>query len=37
MSGSRAVVLHPFIRKSQQTPVRELNLARRRPKQLLHG
>lgn len=37
MVGSRVVVLHAFIKKSQQTPDRELKLARKRLKELLHG
>ncbi|MDQ2928164.1 MAG: type II toxin-antitoxin system RelE/ParE family toxin [Caldimonas sp.] len=32
--GKRIVVLHAFIKKSQQTPDRELKLARRRLKEL---
>ena len=35
--GQRAVVLHAFIKKSQQTPERELKLARKRMKEVLHG
>ena len=35
--GKRVVVLHAFIKKSQQTPDRELKLARKRLKELLHG
>jgi phage-related protein len=31
------VVLHAFIKKTQQTPDKELNLARKRLKELLHG
>lgn len=33
----RVVVLHAFIKKSQQTPERELKLARKRMKEALHG
>lgn len=33
----RAVILHAFIKKSQQTPERELKLARKRMKEVLHG
>jgi len=33
----RAVVLHAFIKKSQQTPDRELKLARKRMKEMAHG
>ena len=35
--GQRVVVLHAFIKKSQQTPERELKLARKRMKEVLHG
>lgn len=35
--GRRAVVLHVFVKKSQQTPDRELKLARKRLKEVLHG
>ena len=35
--GRRAVVLHAFIKKSQQTPDRELKLARKRMKEILKG
>ena len=35
--GRRALVLHAFIKKSQQTPDRELKLARKRMKEVLHG
>ena len=35
--GRRAMVLHVFIKKSQQTPDRELKLARKRMKEMLHG
>lgn len=34
MVGQRIVVLHAFIKKSQQTPDRELKLARKRLKEL---
>ena len=33
----RVVVVHAFIKKSQQTPDREQKLARKRTKELLHG
>jgi len=33
----RIVVVHAFIKKSQQTPDKELQLARKRAKELLHG
>lgn len=35
--GRRAVVLHAFVKKSQQTPEQELKLARKRMKEVLHG
>ena len=35
--GKRVVVLHAFIKKTQQTPDKELNLARKRLKELHHG
>ena len=35
--GKRVVVLHALIKKTQQTPDKELNLARKRLKELLHG
>ena len=35
--GKRVVVLHAFIKKTQQTPDKDLNLARKRLKELLHG
>jgi len=35
--GRRAVVLHAFAKKSQQTPDRELKLARKRLKEMLNG
>jgi phage-related protein len=34
MVGKRVVVLHAFIKKTQQTPDRELKLARMRLKEL---
>lgn len=37
MVGRRVTVLHAFIKKSQQTPDRELSLARRRLKELQNG
>lgn len=33
----RIVVLHAFVKKSQQTPDRELKLARKRLKEILNG
>lgn len=35
--GKRVIVLHAFIKKSQQTPDRELKLARKRLKELQDG
>ena len=35
--GRRALVLHAFIKKSQQTPDRELKLARKRLKEVGNG
>lgn len=35
--GKRVIVLHAFIKKAQQTPDRELKLARKRMKEVLHG
>lgn len=35
--GRRIVVLHAFVKKSQQTPERELQLARKRMKEVAHG
>ncbi len=37
MMGKRVVVLHAFIKKTQQTPDRELKLARKRLKELQDG
>jgi phage-related protein len=37
MLGRRIVVLHAFIKKTQQTPDRELKLARKRIKELQDG
>ena len=37
MTGKRVVVLHAFIKKTQQTPDRDLKLARRRLKELQDG
>ena len=37
LTGKRAVILHAFVKKSQQTPDRELKLARKRMKEVLHG
>ena len=35
--GKRIVVVHAFIKKSPQTPDRDLKLARKRVKELLDG
>lgn len=35
--GRRVVVLHAFVKKSQQTPERELKLARKRLKEIKNG
>ena len=35
--GKRIVVLHAFVKKAQQTPDRELKLARKRFKEVQHG
>jgi phage-related protein len=35
--GQRVVILHAFIKKSQQTPEQELKLARRRMKEIRNG
>ena len=35
--GKRIIVLHAFIKKTQQTPDNELKLARKRLKQVQHG
>ena len=35
--GKRVVVLHAFIKKSQQTPEQELKLARKRMKEISNG
>jgi phage-related protein len=37
MVGKRVTVLHAFIKKTQQTPDRELRLARKRLKELHNG
>ena len=33
-TGQRIVMLHQFVKKSQKTPTREINLARRRMKEM---
>ena len=35
--GKRIVIVHSFIKKTQQTPDKELKLARKRLKELNHG
>jgi phage-related protein len=35
--GKRVVVLHAFVKKTQQTPDRELKLARKRATEVLNG
>jgi phage-related protein len=35
--GKRIVIVHAFIKKTQQTPDKELKLARKRAKELLNG
>ncbi|MBX9902915.1 MAG: type II toxin-antitoxin system RelE/ParE family toxin [Burkholderiales bacterium] len=35
--GRRIVILHQFIKKTDKTPVRELDTARRRMKEIKHG
>jgi phage-related protein len=37
LMGRRVVIVHAFIKKTQQTPEKELRLARRRAKELLNG
>jgi phage-related protein len=37
LSGRRTLVLHAFVKKSQHTPDRELKLARKRMRGVLHG
>ena len=37
MVGKRVTVLHAFIKKTQQTPDRELRVARKRLKEFQHG
>ena len=37
MVGRRIVILHGFIKKTQQTPPQEIKLARRRQKEVQHG
>ena len=35
--GRRVVVVHAFIKKTQQTPDKELKIARKRTKEIVHG
>ena len=35
--GKRVVIVHAFVKKTQQTPDKELKLARKRAKELLNG
>ena len=37
MSGKQVVILHAFIKKTQQTPDQELKLARKRMKEVQHA
>ncbi len=37
MVGRRIVILHAFIKKTQETPERELRIARKRMKEVLNG
>lgn len=37
MVGKQVIVLHAFIKKTQQTPDNELKLARKRLKEVQHG
>ena len=37
MVGHQIVILHSFIKKTQETPVRELKTARKRLKEVKHG
>ena len=37
LAGQRIVILHGFIKKTQQTPQKELTLARKRLKEVLNG
>lgn len=37
VTGKRVVMLHAFIKKSQQTPHHELQIARKRMKEVSHG
>ena len=35
--GKRIIIVHAFIKKTQQTPAKEIKLARKRVKELQHG
>jgi phage-related protein len=37
LSGNRVIVVHAFIKKTRETPAKELKLARKRLKELKHG
>jgi phage-related protein len=37
LAGKKVVVVHAFIKKTQQTPDRDLKLARKRMKEISHG
>lgn len=37
LTGRRIVILHQFVKKTDKTPVRELDTARRRMKEIKHG
>jgi phage-related protein len=37
LMGKKIVVLHAFIKKSQQTPDNELKMARKRLKEVMYG
>ena len=37
VSGQRVVILHAFVKKTQDTPEQELKFARRRMKEVQHG
>ena len=37
LAGRKVTVVHAFIKKTQETPLRELKIARKRVKELQHG
>jgi phage-related protein len=37
VDGRRVVILHAFVKKTQETPERDLKIARKRMKEVLHG